>query len=212
MLTKWIAIGLAAVLSGGSALAQVETDIKRGDRIVSALIMGEGDHVVIALHGGGGTDRHFFFLGKGGQMGRKLANAGFRVIAVNWSGQGGGGFSEVDTAIAHARETGAKKISLMGHSRGGELAANYARQQADGVLDTVIQFSSVDGQGLPMTKTKKLFAFNKHDHHASWQSVAFDKSVEPKQKIELGGNGHTVGELIREKADLVRDVVGILRQ
>jgi len=133
MLTKWIAAGLAAVLSGGSALAQVETDIKRGDSIVSALIIGEGDHVV---------------------------------IAVNWSGQGGGGFSEVDTAIAHARETGAKK----------------------------------------------LFAFNKHDHHASWQSVAFDKSAEPKQKIELGGNGHNVGELIRGKPDLARDVVGILRQ
>ena len=74
-------MGIAAVLSGGSALAQVETDIKRGDKVVSALIMGNGDHVV---------------------------------IAVNWSGQGGGGFSEVDAAIAHARETGARKISLIG--------------------------------------------------------------------------------------------------
>jgi pimeloyl-ACP methyl ester carboxylesterase len=212
MSTKWIAMGLAAVLSGGSALAQVETDIKRGDKVVSALIMGEGDHAVIALHGGGGTDRSFFFLGKGGQMGRKLANAGFRVIAVNWSGREGGGFSEVDAAIAHARETGATKISLMGHSRGGELAANYARRQADGVLDTVIQFSSADDQGLPMAKTKKLFAFNKHDPVAAWQAAAFDKSAEPKQKIELAGSGHAVGELIKEKPDLVRYVVGILRQ
>ena len=212
MLRKWIAMGFAAVLSGGSALAQVETDIKRGDNVVSALIMGEGDHVVIALHGGGGTDRRFFFSGKGGQMGWKLANAGFRVIAVNWSGQAGGGHGEVDAAIAHARETGARKISLMGHSRGGELAANYARQQADGVLDTVIQFSSADDQGLPMTRTKKLFAFNKHDPVASWQPAAFDKSAEPKQKIELGGNGHAVGELIKERPDLGRDVVGILRQ
>jgi pimeloyl-ACP methyl ester carboxylesterase len=212
MSMKWIAMGIAAVLSGGSALAQVETDIRRDGNVVSALIMGEGDHVVIALHGGGGTDRHFFFLGTGGQMGRRLANAGFRVIAVNWSGQGGGGFREVDAAIAHARETGARKISLMGHSRGGELAANYARRQADGVLDTVIQFSSADDQGLPMAKTKKLFAFNKHDPVAAWQAAAFDKSAEPKQKMELGGSGHGVGALIKEKPDLGRHVVGILRQ
>ena len=127
MSTKWIAMGLAAALSGGSALAQVEADIRRGDRVVSVLMMGEGDHVVIALHGGGGTDRRFFFSGKGGQMGRKLANAGFRVIAVNWSGQGGGGFSEVDTAIAHvlAKKLKSMQAGKMGYttSQVGDLVA-----------------------------------------------------------------------------------------
>lgn len=212
MKLKNLLLGLACIALTGGAAAQVEADIKAGDNIVSAMMMGEGDHVVIALHGAGGNDRRFFFIDKGGQMGQALAKAGFRVIAVNWSGQAGGGFGEVAAAIAHAKETGAKKISLMGHSRGGELAANYAKQQPDGTFDTVIQFSSVDDQGLPMAKTKKLFAYNKYDRWANWQPAAFDKSVEPKQKIELGGGGHPVSALIGEKADLAQDVIGILQK
>lgn len=196
----------------GIAAAQVETDLKVGETTVSAMTMGEGDHVVIALHGAGGNDRRFFFEEKGGKVGQALAGAGFRVIAPTWAGQAGMGFSEVNTAIAYAKETGAKKISLMGHSRGGELAANFAKQQPDGTFDTVIQFGSVDDQGLPMTKTKKLFAYNKYDKWAKWQGSAFDKSAEPKQKIELGGSGHPVSALIGEKADLVQDVVGLLKQ
>lgn len=206
----WMALGLAALLGGGSASAQVETDLTNGDRVVSAITMGEGDHVVIALHGSD-NDRNFFFLGKGGQLGRKLANAGFRVIAVTWSGRSGG-FSEVDAAVAQARATGALKVSLMGHSRGGQLAANYALQQADGTIDTVIQLSSSDDQGLPMTRTKKLFVFSKYDRVANWQPAAFAKSAQPKQLIEVGGGGHGVGALISEKPDLVRDVVRLLRQ
>jgi len=208
-----IAIGLMlSCLSINSAIAQVETTIKSGDSLVSAITMGEGEHVVIALHGAGGNDRRFFFGDNGGKVGQALAHAGFRVVAVTWSGQGGSGFSETGAAIAHAKETGAKKISLMGHSRGGELAANYARQQGDGVFDTVIQLASVDDQGLSMVTTKKLFAYNKYDKWAKWQAGAFDKSAEPKQKIELGGSGHPVSALIGEKADLVEDVIALLKK
>ena len=205
-----LGILLAFVLT--CANAQVESDLKVGDNLVSAIEMGEGDHVVIALHGGLGNDRHFFFIGRGGQLGQKLAKAGFRVIAPTWLGKAGTGFSEVTTAIAYAKDTGAKKISLMGHSRGGELAANYAKQQPDGTFDTVIQLASVDDQGLPMAKTKKLFAFNKYDRWPNWQRSAYERSAEPKQIIELGGSGHPVSALISEKPDFAHDVIDILKK
>lgn len=211
MLMKFsLAILLASTLT--CANAQVERDLKVGDNIVSAITMGDGDHVVIALHGAGGNDRRFFFIDRGGQLGQELAKAGLRVIAPTWAGQAGTGFSEVTTAIAYAKETGAKKISLMGHSRGGELAANYARQQPDGTFDTVIQLASVDDQGLPMVKTKKLFAFNKYDKWPKWQRSAYEKSAEPKQIVELGGSGHPVSALISEMPDFALDVIGILKK
>ena len=197
----------------GDAVAQVEVNIKNGDSPIPAMAMGEGDHVVIALHGRvQGDGRRYFFHERGGKIGQELAGAGFRVIAPTWAGQSGAGFGEVAAAIAFAKETGAKKISLMGHSAGGALAANYARQQPDGIFDTVIQFSSADDKGLPMTKTKKLFAFNKNDRLASWQAAAFEKSAEPKQMVELGGSGHLVSELISEKPDLAKDVVTLLKK
>ncbi len=209
---KHFLAALVSLTAFGSAIAQVETDLKVGESVLSAMTMGEGGHVVIALHGAGGNDRRFFFGDKGGKLGQALADAGFRVIAPTWSGQGGSGFNEVNIAIAHAKETGAQKISIMGHSRGGELAANYAKQQPDGTFDTVIQFGSVDDGGLPMTQTKKLFAYNKYDKWARWQGSAFDKSSEPKQKIELGGSGHPVSALISEKPDFVQDVIAILKK
>lgn len=207
-----ISAALIAMACAGVARAQVETDIKAGDATISVMTMGEGDHAVIALHGAGGNDRRFFFGGNGAQMGQALAKAGFRVIAPTWSGQAGGGFNEVAAAIAHARGTGAKKISLMGHSRGGELVANYARAQDDGTFDTVIQFGSVDDKGLSLAKTKKLFAFNKYDKWANWQPKAYENSAEPKQMIALGGSGHPVSALVGEKADLADDVIALLKK
>ncbi|OHC71561.1 MAG: hypothetical protein A3H93_00650 [Rhodocyclales bacterium RIFCSPLOWO2_02_FULL_63_24] len=212
MKKHWIASAIAALLISGGAVAQVEMDIKAGDNIVSAMTMGEGEHAVIALHGAGGNTRKFFFEEKGAQFAQGLAKAGFRVIAVTWSGETGGGFGEVNAAIEHAKAKGAKKISLMGHSRGGELAANYARKQPDGSFDTVVQFSSVDDQGLSLTKTKKLFAFNKYDRWANWQPSAFEKSAEPKQMIALGGSGHPVSALVEEQATLLNDVVAALKK
>ncbi len=212
MLEKWIVAAWVALCGAGLAQAQVEGVVRQGEMNVSVMTMGEGEHVVIALHGAGGNDRRFFFSANGGEMGQALAAAGFRVIAPTWAGQAGAGFNEVAAVIAHARETGATKISLMGHSRGGELAANYARSQEDGSFDTLIQFASVDDRGLPMTRTKKLFAYNKNDRWAAWQPKAFAQSAEPKQQLELPGRGHPVGDLVKEKADLAQDVIGLLKQ
>ena len=212
MTRNWVAAAVIGLLIGANAFAQVETDIKNGEGIVSAVTMGEGDHVVIALHGYG-RNRQLFFTGPAGaQLGQELAKAGFRVIAPSWSGQLGSGFSEVVASIAHARATGAKKISLMGHSRGGGLAASFARQQPDGTFDTVIQLASVDDQALTMTKTKKLFAFNKYDKWPAFQGTAFEKSAQPKQIIEVGGSGHGVDALITEKPDFVQNVLMVLRK
>lgn len=208
----WLLAGLTALMTIGSAMAQVETTLQRGETKVSAITMGEGSHAIIALHGGNGNDRRYFFIERGGALGQALANAGFLVIAPTWAGQAGAGFHEVQVAIEHARALGASKISLIGHSRGGELAAGYARSQPDDTFNTVIQLNSVDDKGLPLGGTKKLFVYNKYDRFALWQPRAFDASAEPRMKLELGGSGHPVSGLIAEKPDLVDEIVAVLKR
>lgn len=191
--------------------AQEDIDLKSGDNVVTAMTLGEGEHAVIAIHGAS-QNRKYFFSGNGAEFGQALAKAGFRVVAIEWAGRPPAGFAEVAAAIKHVRDKGAKRVSLMGHSRGGELAANYSRTLADGELNSVIQFGSVDDQGLAQTKTKKLFAFNKGDRWANWQPKAFEASSDPKQMIALGGSGHHVNTLVNEKTDLIEDVIALLKK
>ncbi len=197
--------GFVCIALAGSTIAQ-EFDIKQGDAVVGALNYGQGDHVVIALHGYQQSNNFFK------DYGDEIAKAGFRVISIGWSADRGAGFKEVDAAVKFAREQGAKKPSLLGTSRGAELAANYARAQSDGEFDTIILFASIDDQGIPLTKTKKLFIFNKYDSKASWTQTVADKSAEPKQLIELGGSGHGISALVAKKADLMQDVIAALKR
>ena len=199
------AFSLACLLLAGSALAQ-EFDIKERDLSVGALNFGQGDHVVIALHGNNGN--RAFFKGYGDEF----AKAGLRVISIDWPGNRGD-FSHLRAAMKFAREQGARKVSLVGFSRGGELAANFARTQAqEGELDTIVLFSCGDDKGIPLAKTKKVFVFNRYDSIARWQPMAAEMSVEPKQVIMLGGNGHGIRALVDEKPDVMQDVIAVLKR
>lgn len=197
--------GLVCVALAGSAIAQ-EFDIKQDDTTVGALNYGQGDHVVIGIHGLN-QSRTFFK-----DYGDEIAKAGFRVITFNWSSDRGAGFKELGAAVKFAREQGAKKISLLGTSRGAELAANYARAQPDGEFDTLVLFSNIDDKGIPLAKTKKLFIYGKYDSKASWTPTVMEKSAEPKQLIELDGSGHGIAALVSKKSDLMQDVIAALKR
>ncbi|MRR50121.1 MAG: alpha/beta fold hydrolase [Rhodocyclaceae bacterium] len=205
-LQRMLLVALTGLALAGSASAQEAFDIKQGDSIVSALNFGQGDHVVIALHGNRGS-RDFF-----ADYGPDFAKAGLRVISINWPGTAGAGFSELSAAVKYAKEQGSKKVSLLGFSRGAELAANFARSQGDGEFDTLVLISTVDDQGLAMAKTKKVFAFNKGDSIARWAPASAEKSAEPKMVFALGGGGHPIKSLVAEKADLMQDVIAAIKK
>jgi hypothetical protein len=101
---------------------------------------------------------------------------------------------------------------LIGHSRGGELVANYSMAQPDGTFDTVIQLASTSDLTLSMIQTKKMFAFTKADKWLIWQRAAYEKSAEPKLIIELAGGNHTIGSLIKEKPGFVQEIAAFLKK
>lgn len=200
----------ALLVAAANAFAQpVEIDIKNGDSTVSALVFGRGsgEHTVIALHGAGQEKDLFRPIAPG------LVRRGYKVISINWAAgpEGPGpGLAPLAATVRYAREAGAKKISLMGFSRGGELAARFASAQPDGDFDTLILLSSYDDQGIPLAKTKKLFVFHEYDRFGRWSQVSADKSTEPKRLFVLKGGAHSISALLADKPDLVDEIANAL--
>jgi pimeloyl-ACP methyl ester carboxylesterase len=201
---------VAHLVAAANAFAQpVEIDIVNGNDTVSALVFGRGsgEHTVIALHGAGQKKDLFRPIAPG------LVRRGYKVISINWrSGPDGPGpgLAPLAATIAYARQTGAKKVSLMGFSRGGELAARFASAQPDGEFDSLILLSSYDDQGIPLSKTKKLFVFHEGDRFGRWSQVSADKSSEPKQVFALTGGAHDISALLADKPDLIEEIANVL--
>lgn len=198
----------ALLVAAANAYAQpVEVDIKNGESTVSALVFGRGsgEHTVIALHGAG--QRKDLFPAD------RARARGYKVISINWAAGPDGpgpGLAPLAATIRFARDAGAKKISLMGFSRGGELAARFASAQPDGDFDTLILLSAYDDQGIPLAKTKKLFVFHESDRFGRWSQVSADKSSEPKQVFALKGGAHSISALLADKPDLIDEIANAL--
>lgn len=206
MKLKDLLLGFACIALASGAIAR-EFDIKQGDTMVSALGYGKGDHVLILLPGasqGSNPDKNSL-RGRASEIANE--NAGIRVISISWSGPG-----DVAAAVRFAKETGAKKISLLGHSRGAEMAGRFASSQPDGEFDTIILLSSSDDQGIPLAKSKKLFVYNKGDSLARWTPSSFEKSAEPKELIALNGSGHGSSDLKSQRPSLIADIVATLKR
>ena len=200
----------AALVVALNAVAQpVEITIANGGVDVAALVFGRSaEHTVIALHGAGQSKNLFRVIAP------QLARQGFRVIAIDWRAGPAGpepGIAPLASAIGFARQSGAKKISLMGFSRGGELAARYASAQPDGEFDSLVLLSSYDDQGIPLERTKKLFVFHVDDRFGRWSQVSADKSSEPKRVVALKGGAHSIVTLMEDKPDLVDEIGALLR-
>lgn len=201
-----LALGGFAV--AGPAAAQTNVTVKDGERLVSAVVFGEGEHAIIALHGASGANKGAF-----NWISPALAGRGFKVISIDWPAGPAGpppGMAPLAAAVRFAKEGGAKKVSLMGHSRGAELAARYASLQPDGELDSLILLASLDDQPIALTKTKKLFVFSRNDRLARWSQLSADKSAEPKQIFALKGAAHNMAGLVADKPDLLEEIAGTL--
>ncbi|WP_457423960.1 alpha/beta hydrolase [Roseateles sp. P5_E7] len=206
---RWLLISFLLAAAANALAQPVEAAIKNGDTTVSALIFGRGtgEHTVIALHGSGQRKDLFRSIAPG------LVRRGYKMISIDWAAgpEGPGpGLAPLAATIRYAREAGAKKISLMGFSRGGELAARFASAQPDGDFDTLILLASPDDQGIPLARTKKLFVFHESDRLARWSRVSADKSNEPKQVFALKGSAHSMLALLADKPDLSDEIATTL--
>jgi pimeloyl-ACP methyl ester carboxylesterase len=171
------------------ASAQQTISIPASDGVpVAADQYGRGDRGVVLAHGGRFTKESW------APQARQLVDAGFRVVSIEYRKDDSKCVLDVLAAIHYLRSTGARQVSVVGGSMGGDYAAEAAEAEP-AAMDRLVLLAA--GMYTTITKMKgpKLFIVAKNDTEGPELRLTsirerFDQAPPPKQLIILDGNAH----------------------
>jgi len=192
--------GLAAAAITALALAQEKVSFPTQDGgVIYADMYGKGDRAVVLAHGG-----RFQKDGWGPQA-RALAAAGFRVLAIDFRGEGksrGGAQADPEEgrqfdvlgAVHYLRKTGAKNVSVVGASMGGDYAADAAEVEP-AAIDRLVLLGAGAYTALTKMKGPKLFILARDDVGDDGPRLPkiraqYLKALDPKELIVVEGSAH----------------------
>src|SRR5258706_9814284 len=137
--------GVAALLLAGFAAAQQPVTFSTRDGwTIHGDLYGAGDRGVVLAHGGR------FEKSSWEKQARALANAGFRALAIDLRGFGlskegppaarsdFGSALDVLAAVRYLHENGAKTVSVVGASMGGDAAEGALGEAKPGEIDRAV--------------------------------------------------------------------------
>lgn len=193
------ALFAAAILAGLAAAQGVSFPTQDGGLIYGD-VYGKGDRAVVLAHGGQFTRESW------GPQAKSLAAAGLRALAIDFrcEGQSRGGVParppdegrhlDVLGAIHYLRQTGAKSVSVVGASMGGDYAAEAAEAEP-AVIDRLVLLASGAYTALTRMRGRKLFLVARDDANTDGPRLPkiqaqYDKAIEPKELIVLDGSAH----------------------
>jgi pimeloyl-ACP methyl ester carboxylesterase len=171
----------------------------RDSGVVSADVYGGGPRAVVLAHGGR------FNKASWEPQARVLADAGFRVIAIDFRGRGEsrGGRAGADSvhldllgAVRYLRATGARSISVVGASFGGWAAGEAVRAAEPGHIERVVLLAHSPVDQPELLTGRKLFIVSRGDTTAAGvpRLVAireqYERAPKPKELVVLDGNAH----------------------
>jgi pimeloyl-ACP methyl ester carboxylesterase len=162
---------------------------------------------------------------------RVLADAGFRVVAIDFRGYGtsrGPGQDnplaaplhlDILAAVGHLRGSGAKTVAVIGGSMGGAAAADATAHAQAGEIDCLVVLGAVAGkQAAEKIKGRKLFIVSRDEASAAGPRLPqfraqFAQVAEPKRLIVLDGSAHAQNLFETAQSERVmREIVDFLRQ
>jgi pimeloyl-ACP methyl ester carboxylesterase len=213
----------SAIAVAGLASAQDHVSFATQDGgLIYADVYGTGDRGVVLAHGGQFNKESWE------KQARILAANGFRVLVFDFRGFGqsrGPGQADIFTApmqldvlaaVRYLRKSGAKTVSVVGGSFGGDAAANAAIQAKPGEIDRVVLLAASPGSHPDKLKVPKLLIIARDDANddgprlpkisAEWQKVP-----EPKELIVLDGAAHAQFLFQTNQADgVMREILRFL--
>ncbi|MGO4881003.1 MAG: alpha/beta hydrolase [Bryobacteraceae bacterium] len=164
--------------------------------LIRADLYGTGDRGVVLAHGAK------FDKASWAKQADVLANAGFRVLAIDFRGYGqsrggdrsapgsGEKYEDVLAAVRYLKENGAKTVSVIGASMGGGATANASIHARPGEIDRLILLAPVPVAEPERLNGPKLFVVSRGDGLAAKVREQFEKAPEPKELLILDGSAH----------------------
>lgn len=162
-------------------------------------VYGSGDSAVVLAHGGR------FNRASWAEQAPAIVAAGFRVLAIDFRGEGqsrGGtpGNAEegrrfdVLGAVHYLRKAGAKSVSVVGASMGGDYAAEAAETEP-AAIDRLVLLASGAYTTLTKMKGPKLFILARDDANDDGPRLPkiraqYLKASDPKKLIIVDGSAH----------------------
>jgi pimeloyl-ACP methyl ester carboxylesterase len=191
--------------------------------VVFADVYGKGERGVVLAHGGQFNKESW------GRQAQALADAGFRVLAFDFRGYGqsrgprsksgdDGVEYDVLAAVRYLHSTGAKTVSVVGASFGGEAAADASIDAAPGEIDRLILLAAWTDRPPEQMKGRKLFIVARDDADGPEPRLRkiranYEKAKGPKELIILDGSAHAQFLFATDQGDrLMREILRFLTQ
>jgi len=169
------------------ASAQQTISIPASDGVpVAADQYGRGDRGVVLAHGGRFTKESW------APQARQLVDAGFRVVSIEYRKDESKRVLDVLAAIHYLRSAGARQVSAIGGSMGGDYVVEAAEAEP-AAMDRLVLLASGMYTAITKMKGPKLFIVAKDDTEGPELPrirERFDQAPPPKQLIVLDGDAH----------------------
>lgn len=159
---------------------------------IFANLYGTGEHAIVLAHGA------IFNKESWGPLAVKLSEKGLQVLALDFRGYGKSKpgkkdrafYEDILAAVRYLRVKGAKKVSVIGGSMGGEASAQAAVMAKESEIDKLILLSPVPIKTPELIKADKLFVASKNEGFVSKIKAQYEKAPGPKKIEFLEGNAH----------------------
>jgi pimeloyl-ACP methyl ester carboxylesterase len=195
-----LVLALTVLLFAGVASAQKHVSFPAPDGFrLRADLYGKGLRGLVLAHGGR------FTMESWNKQARIFANAGFRVLALDFRGYGQTiagtqsadekSYPDVLAAVRYLHSTGTKSVSVIGASMGGDATADAALAARPGEIERIVFLASDGGDSPERLPGRKLFIVSRNDVSSDGLrlpriSEHYRRAPEPKQLVILEGSAH----------------------
>jgi len=215
---------LAILLLAQLPVAQEHVSFPTQDGgVVYADVYGKGERGLVLAHGGRFNKESWE------KQALELERAGFRTLAIDFRGHGhshgpqsksgdDGVEYDVLAAVRYLHKTGAKTVSVVGASFGGEAAADASIESEPGEIDRLVLLAAWTDRPPEKIKGRKLFIVARDDANDDGPRLPkiranYEKTVGPKKLIILDGSAHAQFLFATDQAErLMREILRFLSE